>query len=231
MAQHTVLAAELRERAGKGAARATRRAGRVPAVIYGNKMQPVMISVDPVQLRQEVRRAGFFGRVFEIPVGKETYRVLPRDVQFDPLSDRPIHADFMRFAADTRIRVDVAVLFLNDLASPGLKRGGVLNVVRRSIELVCSPENIPESIQIDLTGLEIGDSIHISHVKLPEGVASAITDRDFTIATIASPSVVKAEAAEAAAAAAAAAAEAVEGEEAGEAAAAEAVEQKTEAEE
>ncbi|WP_316979171.1 50S ribosomal protein L25/general stress protein Ctc [Shumkonia mesophila] len=189
MAKHTVLAAELRERAGKGAARATRRAGRIPAVLYGNKLEPKMVSLDPVQLNIEINKAGFFGRVFEIDLGKEKFAVLPRDVQYHPLTDRPIHLDFLRFSAETKVHVEVAVDFQNETASPGLKRGGVLNVVRRDVELVCSPESIPESIVVDLTGLDIGDSIHISHVKLPEGVEPAITDRDFTIATIASPSV------------------------------------------
>lgn len=198
MAEYTVLAAESRERAGKGAARATRRAGRIPAVIYGNKIAPETISIDFFQLRQEIGKPGFFGHVFEISVDGKTQRVLPRDVQFDPLSDRPLHVDFLRFSADTRVNVEVTVLFLNEEASPGLKRGGVLNVVRREIELVCSPENIPESIEIDLTGLDIGDSVHFSAVTLPEGVTSVITDRDFTIATIAAPSVMKEEAAEAA---------------------------------
>jgi large subunit ribosomal protein L25 len=189
MAKHTVLAAELRERAGKGAARATRRAGRIPAVLYGNKLEPKMVSLDPVQLNLELSHPGFFGRVFEIDLGTEKFVVLPRDVQYHPLTDRPIHLDFLRFSAETRVHVEVAVDFQNEGASPGLKRGGVLNVVRRDVELICSPESIPESLVVDLTGLDIGDSIHISHVKLPEGVEPAIADRDFTIATIASPSV------------------------------------------
>lgn len=187
MAQHTVLAAQVRERAGKGAARATRRAGRVPAVIYGNKQEPQMISIDPIQLNIELGRAAFFSRVFEIALGKERFVVLPRDVQFHPLSDRPIHVDFLRFSAETRVNVEVLVVFQNEAAAPGIKRGGVLNVVRREVELICSPESIPESLVVDLTGLDIGDSIHISHIKLPEGVEPAITDRDFTIATIAAP--------------------------------------------
>jgi large subunit ribosomal protein L25 len=189
MAKHTVLAALIRERAGKGAARATRREGRVPAVVYGNKTEPLLISIDPLQLNQEMRKSGFFGHVFDIELGTEKFAVLPRDIQFHPLTDRPIHADFLRFSAETRVHVEVPVLFQNEAASPGLKRGGVLNTVRRTIELVCSPESIPENIVVDLTGLDIGSSIHISHVKLPEGVESAISDRDFTIATIAAPSV------------------------------------------
>ena len=198
MADKNILATEPRERAGKGAARATRRAGRVPAVIYGGKIEPSMISIDPLVLNQELNKPGFFGRVFELGAGKDAQRVLPRDVQFDPVSDRPIHVDFMRLSADTKVNVEVVVLFVNEELSPGLKVGGVLNIVRRTLALVCVPDAIPESITIDLTGLELGDSIHISHIDLPEGAESAITDRDFTIATIAAPSVVKSEAAEAA---------------------------------
>ncbi len=196
MAKVNVLEAEIRERAGKGAARATRRAGRIPAVIYGNKTEPVMISVEPIEFNKELNTPGFFGRVFEITVGKEKMRVLPRDVQFHPVNDRPLHVDFLRFSADTRVNVEVTVDFQNEEASPGLKRGGVLNIVRRELELVCAPDTIPETVVVDLTGLEIGDSIHFSQVSLPEGVESVITDRDFTIATIAAPSAVKSEAAE-----------------------------------
>ncbi len=207
MADINVFPAEARERAGKGAARALRRDGRVPAVIYGNKIEPVLISLDPIRLHQELHKPGFFGRVFEVRVGKNRHRVLARDVQFDPVSDRPLHVDFMRFSADTRIQVEVAVNFLNEEDAPGIKRGGVLNVVRREIEMICSPESIPESIIVDLAGLEIGDSVHVSDVDIPDDVELAIADRDFTIATIAAPTAVKDEAAEAAEA------EAAEGEE------------------
>ncbi|MGB0669959.1 MAG: 50S ribosomal protein L25/general stress protein Ctc [Rhodospirillales bacterium] len=193
MSQAIQLAAEVRERAGKGAARATRRSGRVPAVIYGAKLDPVMISLDPIELTKQMNRAGFFTHVFEIEVGGAKHQCLARDLQLDPVTDRALHVDFMRFQADTTINVDVAVEFVNDLKSPGIKRGGVLNIVRHDIELICSPTNIPEVITIDLTGLEIGDSVHISAVNLPEGVTPTITDRDFTIATIAAPSAMKAE--------------------------------------
>ncbi len=189
MADSTILAAEVRERAGKGAARATRRAGRVPAVIYGNKQDPLLISIDPVDLMHQLRGPGFFARVFEIPVNGESYRVLARDLQLDPVTDRPIHVDFMRFSAATRLVVDVQMVFENESECPGIKVGGVLNVVRHAIELRCAPDGIPESISVDLTGLEIGDSIHISDVKLPENVELTITDRDFTIATIAAPTI------------------------------------------
>jgi large subunit ribosomal protein L25 len=183
--------AEVRDRAGKGAARATRREGRVPGVIYGNKQDPVMITVDPVQLYKQVSAPGFFGRVYEIEVDGKSHRVLPRDLQLDPVTDQPIHVDFMRFSAKTRVNVDVAVNFLNEEECDGLRQGGVLNVVRHAIELRCAPDNIPESLEADLTGLDVGDSIHISAITLPDGAELTITDRDFTVATIAAPTIVE----------------------------------------
>ena len=189
MAQASQLAAEVRERAGKGAARATRRSGRVPAVIYGNKQDPVLISLDPRELQAELRGPGFFTRVYEVEVDGTKLRVLPRDLQVDPVSDQPIHVDFMRFGAKTRVNVEVDVIFENDEECPGIKVGGVLNVVRHAVELRAQPDNIPESLTVALTGLEIGDSVHISDVDLPEDVELTITDRDFTIATIAAPTI------------------------------------------
>lgn len=197
MADVISLAAEIRERAGKGAARATRRAGRVPAVIYGAKKDPVMISLDPLDLRKQIRGGGFFSRVFEINAGGTKEKVLPRDIQLDPVTDVPLHVDFMRFSADTRITVGVEVVFENEADSPGLKRGGVLNVVRHEVELVCAPGAIPERLVGDLAGKEIGDSLHISDITLPGDVELAIKDRDFTVATIVAPSAVKSEAEEA----------------------------------
>jgi large subunit ribosomal protein L25 len=193
MPEAYTIAAEARERAGKGAARATRRAGRVPAVIYGNKETPVMISLDPVDLQQQLRQPGFFAHIFEVKVNGDAHRVLARDVQYDPVTDRPLHVDFMRFSASTRINIDVAVQFINEEESPGLKMGGVLNVVRHEIELICSPETIPEHLTVDLSGLEMGDSVHISDIALPEGVQPTITDRDFTVATIAAPTMLTVE--------------------------------------
>ncbi len=198
MANVIPLAAEIRERAGKGAARATRRAGRVPAVIYGSKKDPVMISIDPLDLRKQLRGGGFFSHMFEINTGGTKEKVLPRDIQLDPVTDVPLHVDFMRFGADTQVNVGVAVVFENELASPGLKRGGVLNVVAHEVELICAPDNIPERLTVDLTGLDIGDSVHISAVNLPDGVQTTIQERDFTVATIVAPSAVKSEAEEAA---------------------------------
>ncbi len=191
MAQITTLKGTPREGTGTSAARATRRAGRVPAVIYGNKLESVLISLDPVDLGHQLRGPGFFSRVFDLDVEGDSHRVLARDLQLDPVSGRPIHVDFMRFSADTRINVNVQVIFENEEESPGIKRGGVLNVVRHAIELLCSPDSIPESIFVDLTGLEIGDSVHVSAIELPDGVEVTITDRDFTIATIAAPTVMQ----------------------------------------
>jgi large subunit ribosomal protein L25 len=189
MAEVHSLTAERRERAGKGGARATRRAGRIPAIVYGDGQDPAMLSVDPRALSLALHKAGFFATLFDLKIDGETTRVLPRGVQLDPVSDKPIHVDFMRVSAGSRVHVQVPVVFRNDVASPGLKRGGVLNIVRHEIEVVCAPDLIPQELVVDLTGLEIGDSVHISAIALPEGVRPTITDRDFTVATIAAPSV------------------------------------------
>ena len=183
------MGVKLRDRAGKGAARATRRAGRVPAVIYGNKLDPTLISLDPIELMINLKGPGFFSRVYELDIDGDKNRVLPRDLQLDPVTDQPLHVDFMRFGSKTRLNVDVAVVFQNEDNCPGLRTGGVLNVVRHNIELLCTPDNIPESLIVDLTGLEVGDSVHISSIKLPNDVELTIKDRDFTVATIAAPTV------------------------------------------
>lgn len=190
MAEIISMGAETREGAGKGAARKVRATGRVPGVIYGNKIEALPISVDHVELMQHLRTRGFFSRVFELDDGNEKHRVLARDVQFHPVTDSPIHVDFLRFSASTRLKVDIEVEFSNEEACPGIKRGGVLNIVRHVVEMICNPMHIPESIVADLTGLDIGDSIHISQISLPEGVEPTIADRDFTVATIAAPTIV-----------------------------------------
>ncbi len=189
MAEATTIEVQPREQAGKGAARAVRRGGRVPGIIYGTKIEPVLITVDPTDLVVEMKQPGFFARVFELEMDDETHRVLARDVQFHPVNDRPMHVDFMRFSADTKLNIDVEVIFENEELSPGIKRGGVLNVVRHTIEMICSAENIPPFITVDLTGLDIGDSVHISQVDIPDDAVPTITDRDFTIATIAAPTI------------------------------------------
>ncbi len=209
---HT-LAAEAKQRAGKGAARATRREGRVPAVIYGAKRDPIMISLDPLDVRREISGGGFFATLFDIEVNGSKERVLPRDLQLHPVSDQPLHIDFLRVSARTTVTVEVPCVFLNEEESPGLKRGGVLNVVRYEVELSCRADSIPAQIEIDLAGLDIGDGVHISNIQLPEGVTPTITDRDFTIATVAAPTVVRDEEAEAAEAAEGEEGEVPEGEE------------------
>jgi len=192
MSDALTLPAEARERAGKGASRVLRREGRVPAVIYGGKEEPTPIHVEAKELVRQLGTGHFMNSIIMIEVaGGKPVRAIPKDVAFDPVSDRPIHADFLRLSKDAKIQVAVPVIFVNEEASPGLKKGGVLNVVRHELELVCESDKIPDDITIDVTGKDIGDSIHISEVKLPEGAESAITDRDFTIATLVAPSALK----------------------------------------
>jgi len=191
MSEALTLPAEARDRAGKGASRALRREGRVPAVIYGGKEEPTPIHVEAKELVRQLGSGHFMNSIVMIDIGGKQVRTLPKDVTLHPVTDRPVHVDFLRLSKDSKIHVAVPVVFVNEEASPGLKKGAVLNVVRHELELVCESDKIPEEIQLDVTGLEVGDSIHISHVKLPEGSASAITDRDFTIATIVAPSAMK----------------------------------------
>ena len=190
MSDVLTLAAEARDRAGKGASRAMRREGRVPAVIYGNKESAVSIHVEEKLLVRMLNTGHFMNSVVEIELDGKKHRTLPRDVQFHPVTDRPIHVDFLRVAANALITVNVPVRFENEAASPGLKRGGVLNVVRHEVEVKVPANAIPDDIVVDVTGFDVGDSIHISSVKLPKNVTPVI-DRDFTIATIAAPSGLK----------------------------------------
>lgn len=185
MAEVTELKASARPRAGKGAARQVRREGRVPAVIYGDKKTPETISLDYNDLWRTYTKGRFTATVFDISVDGKTHRVLARDIQLDPVKDIPVHVDFQRIGADGRVRVYVPVRFVNDALSPGLKRGGVLNIVRHEIEVIAPADNIPAFFEANLEGMEIGRSLHISAIKLPEGVKPTITDRDFTVATIA----------------------------------------------
>jgi large subunit ribosomal protein L25 len=210
MSTSNKLAATARERAGKGAARATRRDGRVPGVIYGDKAAPTLISLDPRDVMREASKAGFFTRLYDIEVGGKTHRVLPRDVQFHPVNDKPEHIDFQRVGASTRVRVEVPIKLENLDKSPGVKRGGGVNLVRHEIEEWSNPATIPSRIVIDMAGLDIGDSVHINAIALPEGVKPTIA-RNFTVVALRAPSVTKAEEekpAEAAAAAAPAAGDA-----------------------
>ncbi len=191
MSDLLTLSAEPRERAGKGASRALRREARVPAVIYGGKEEPQSIHVEEKALIRLLNTGHFMNSIVEVEVGGKKTNALPKDVAFHPVSSRPLHVDFLRITKGSKIDVSVPVLFVNEEASPGLKRGGVLNIVRHELELICDATMIPDDIQIDVSGFDIGESIHISNVKLPEGSVSAITDRDFTIATIVAPSGLK----------------------------------------
>ena len=191
MSDQLTLSAEARERAGKGASRALRREGRVPAVIYGNNEEPTTVHLEEKALMKALHTGHFMNSVVMVGVGGKDVRTLPKDVSFHPVTDRPLHVDFLRISEHAKVTVNVPVHFINELAAPGIKRGGVLNVVRHELELICDAAEIPDEIAVDLTGYEVGDSIHISNVTLPKGVASAITDRDFTIATVVAPSALK----------------------------------------
>ena len=191
MSEVLELSAVARDRAGKGASRALRREGRVPAVIYGNNEEPTMVHVEEKLLNKLLGTGHFFNLVVMLEVDGKKVRTLPKDVAFHPVNDRPLHADFLRVGEHTTVHVNVPVRFENEAAAPGIKRGGVLNVVRHEVELVCDAAEIPDDVVVDLTGYEVGDSIHISAAKLPAGAKPAITDRDFTLATIVAPSALK----------------------------------------
>jgi large subunit ribosomal protein L25 len=185
MAQTSVLKAEVRDRVGKGTARAVRRQDMVPAVIYGDKKPPIPIVLAQREVTQRLHAGGFLTHLLQIEVNGEKIRVIPKDFQLDPVRDFLMHVDFLRVGRGAKLTLEVPVHFMNQPDSPGLKRGGVLNVVRHTVEMVVPADAIPEFIEVDLTGLDIGDSVHISSVTLPDGVTPTITDRDFTIATIA----------------------------------------------
>ena len=187
MANFTTISAEARERAGKGAARASRRAGMVPAVIYGAKEAPTLIQLEPKLVVRELQRGGWRSRLYEVEVNGAPTRALIREVQFHPVSDRPIHVDFQRLAAGQRIRVRVAVQFEEEATSPGLKKGGVLNVVRHTVEVLADPESVPEAFVAKLGALDINDNVRFSDLVGTENVVPVITGRDFVIATVAAP--------------------------------------------
>ena len=215
MVEVVQLKAEKRDGSGRGASRALRRKGMVPGVVYGGNKDNEFVAVDVRTVAKEYQRGGFSNRVVELSADGATQRVLPRDVQLDPVSDKPVHVDFLRLLPGTQIRLHIPVTFTGEGEAPGLKRGGILNIVRHTIEVVCNADAIPERIVANLAGLDINDSLHISKVTLPAGVRPAML-RDFTVATIAAPTAVREEALEAAAKAAAATAtpEVLEGAEA-----------------
>ncbi len=185
MAQVSEIKAFVRASAGTGGARATRREAKVPAVIYGDGRAPENVAVVSNELVNIINRGRFLSSLIELDIDGTKVRVIPREVQLDPVHDHPVHVDFQRVSPGARIRVNVPVRFVNDAASPGLKRGGVLNIVRHEIEVTCAAEAIPDHLEFSLAGLDIGRSIHISAITLPEGVQPTIQNRDFTVATIA----------------------------------------------
>jgi large subunit ribosomal protein L25 len=191
MSDQLTLSAETRERAGKGASRALRNSGRTPAVLYGNNEEPTVVHVEEKALVKALHTGHFMNSVVMVEIGGKSVRTLPKDVSFHPVTERPMHVDFLRISEHATVTVQVPVNFTNEEKSPGIKRGGVLNVVRHELELVCDAALIPDDIEISLAGFDVGDSIHISAVTLPAGSTSAITDRDFTIATIVAPSALK----------------------------------------
>ncbi|MDG5487960.1 50S ribosomal protein L25/general stress protein Ctc [Sphingomonas sp. BGYR3] len=193
------LSAETRERVGKGASRALRREGRVPAVIYGNKQEPTAISLNERELMKALMTGHFMNSVIMVDVGGKAVRTLAKDVTLDVVTDRPVHVDFLRISKHATVTVAVPVTFTDEELAPGIKKGGVLNVVRHELELVVDASEIPESIEVSLKGLDVGESLHFSAITLPKGAESAITDRDFTIATIAAPTALVDEQEEAAA--------------------------------
>jgi large subunit ribosomal protein L25 len=194
MAELTSLAAQARDGVGKGPNRALRRSGRVPGVVYGDRAAQETISLEARALRRALHSPRFFSTLCNLEIDGGAVRVLPRDVQLHPVSGEPLHVDFVRVGRDATITVTIPVVFANEDISRGLKRGGVLNIVRREVELVCPVDAIPREIIVDLKDADIHDSLHISQVTLPSGVRPAIADRDFTIATISAPSVIAEEA-------------------------------------
>ena len=189
MADTTIINGNLRNSTGKGSARAARRAGRIPAIIFGDKKETISIDIEEREYKKIMNQSGIFSRLLDLSVEGKSNLVLTRDIQFHPVSENPLHVDFLRVGKGSNINVSVPVSFINEELSPGLKTGGVLNTVRFELELMCPADSIPEKIEINLEGLVVGDSIKISSVNLPDGVSSTITDRDFTIATIAAPTV------------------------------------------
>ncbi|MGO4563974.1 50S ribosomal protein L25/general stress protein Ctc [Rhizobium sp. 2YAF20] len=181
------LKAEARERVGKGSARELRRNGLIPAVIYGDKQPPISITLNTNDVTKRIHAGGFMTTIVTIDIGGNKVKVLPKDYHLDPVRDFTMHVDFLRVSGNTQVTVEIPVHFVNEDKSPGIKVGGVVNIVRHEVEVHCPADAIPEAFTVDLTGAKIGDSIHISQITLPKGVVPVITDRDFTIATIIAP--------------------------------------------
>jgi large subunit ribosomal protein L25 len=187
MAEAVELKASPRERLGKGGARTLRREGRVPGTVYGGGKAPESVVVDYKELWMQHQTGHFTATIVTLDVDGKKQRVIPKDVQVDPVRDFPIHVDFMRITKDSEVTIEVPVHFVNEEKSPGIKKGGVLNIVRHDIEVRCPAERIPEQFEVDLSGLDIGDSVHVSALSMPKGVKPTIADRDFTISTIVPP--------------------------------------------
>jgi large subunit ribosomal protein L25 len=198
MPEITSLSAERRALTGRAVARATRRMGRVPGILYGGDQEPIPVSLEPRELSRVLAKRGFLATVVEVRVDDAVHRALPREVQYHPATDEPLHVDFMRVGASTQVTVTVPVAFINHEMSVGLRRGGILNIVHHGVALVCQVDNIPEQLVVDLDGLDIGNSVRASAIAMPPGSRLALTDRDFTIASIAASSAVREEAAAAA---------------------------------
>ena len=188
MSEVESINAKLRENKGKGVARALRREGRTPAIVYGEGIEPIAISLDYRELNSHMRKSGFTNRLCNIIIDKKNLSVLPQAIEKNPVTEMVEHIDFLKVGDKTKVTVEVPVIFINESESPGLKRGGVLNVVRHSVEVSCPVQKIPEKFEFDLTGLEVGDSVHISAINLEEGVLTTISDRDFTVASLVAPS-------------------------------------------
>lgn len=188
MSSPTTFPAWKRDRAGKGAARATRRLNRTPAIIYGGGLAPALIALDPKLLWKTLQEGHFYSTVYKIEIEDGApEQALVRDVQFHPVTDQPLHVDFLRVSAKARVDVLVSVHFINQEKSPGLKGGGVLNIIRHEVELVCNADAMPHELVCDLSGRQIGDTIRVSDLPLPEGAVPAITDRDPMVATLVAP--------------------------------------------
>ncbi len=182
---------EIRENTGKGASREARRSDRIPAVLYGGESDPVHFTVEPVALSKELHATGFFSKIYDLDLGKGKEKALPRDVQFHPVTDVPIHLDFVRVTKGTNIHVAIPITFINEILSPGMKKGGVLNISVHALDATCDVYNMPEEIIVDLEGLEIHGTIHLADLKLPEGVVPLHPERDDVIANVVAPTIMK----------------------------------------
>lgn len=193
MAEVRTIEAKSRSELGTGGARATRNAGMLPGVVYGGGKDPIAIAMNPVQIEKEVYHSSFYAKLYDLKIDGKTERVIPKEVQHNLINEIPMHIDFMRVSKDAKLHVFIPIHFSNEELSPGLKRGGVLNVVLHELEVTCPATSIPESFEIDLTGLEIHDSIHLDKIKFPAGVTALHPERDITIATLVAPSSVRSE--------------------------------------